>query len=497
VKLSIWTAACLLALAGCGGAGPGDGGNGVAAVRPSRVDAGALRAAATDPALVRFYEARGWRPAWNSETSAALVAAIGEAPRHGLDSRMFLAAAARSDDPAAREAALSLAALSYAEALARGRTDPARLFEVYQVARPEVDVAAGLNRAIEGNDVASWLGGLAPQDEEYRALSRTYLAESRAAATARPVQIPTGRDIRPGAADPRLPAIAAALGRPAAPHYGPELVAAVRQIQEDYGLTPTGVIGDATLAAIGEGARGRARALAVNLERRRWLAREAPATRIEVNTAAATLAYWRDGAVMDRRKVVLGQPAHPTPELESPLYRLAANPTWTVPRSIQQREIAPKGAGYMQRNNMEWRDGWIVQRPGPRNSLGLVKFDLRNDQEIYLHDTPAKALFAEDLRQRSHGCVRVDDALGFARMIAEQEGVLDRWQQALATREESFVPLPRPIPVRLAYHSAFLDGGRVRYRLDLYGWDDLVARGLGLAVGPRPAIRALSEDIGP
>ena len=98
----------------------------------------------------------------------------------------------------------------------------------------------------------------------------------------------------------------------------------------------------------------------------------------------------RDGKAADTRRVVVGEPGHETPELASPLYRLAANPTWTVPRSIEEREIAPKGEAYLRRNDMERRDGWIVQRSGPRNSLGLVKFDLRNDQEIYLHDTPAK-----------------------------------------------------------------------------------------------------------
>ena len=104
-----------------------------------------------------------------------------------------------------------------------------------------------------------------------------------------------------------------------------------------------------------------ARSLAVNLERRRWLERNPPATRIDVNTGAATLAYIRDGRVADTRRAVVGEPGHETPELASPLYRLVANPTWTVPRSIEEREIAPKGEAWLRRNNMTRRDGWIVQ----------------------------------------------------------------------------------------------------------------------------------------
>lgn len=506
--------AALLVLGGCTVQGQsGDGGNGLAAVQPSRVTADELRAAVRDPEVRRFYEARNWQPAWNAGTAGELIAAIEGAPAHGLTRRMFLGEVPAADAPAAREAALSAAALAYAKALAGGRVDPGRVSEIYTVPRPEVDVLAGLNSALAENEVGDWLGGLAPQDAEYRRLSQAYVAAARQAMQSRPrAAVANGEDIRPGGRDSRVPAIAAALaadgyfqpaqGQQAPQGYGEEMVAAVRRVQEDYGLTPDGVIDADTLAAINEGAFERARTLAVNLERRRWLVREAPATRIDVNTAAATLTYWRDNAIADQRKVVVGEPDNETPELGSPLFRLVANPTWTVPRSIQTEEIAPKGAGYMARNNMEWRDGWIVQKAGPTNSLGLVKFDMQNDHAIYLHDTPAKALFGEDMRHFSHGCVRVDDALGFARMIAEQEGVLDEWERARANegdelREDVFVRLPRPIPVRLMYQTAFVEGDRVRYRLDSYGWDDRVAQALGLqSRGRRPA--PLREgDVGP
>ena len=528
----VYLAALLLSCGGCGNliSSNGDGGEGVAAVQPSQVTPGELRAAVRDPRLLRFYEARSWAPVWNAETAGALVGAIRQAQRHGLDPRLFLSEAARAQAPAAREAALTLAALTYADALARGRVDPTRIAEVYTVPTPEVDVAAGLNEAAAGGDVPSWLASLAPQDEEYRRLSDAYVAAIRQGGAAA-AAIPDGNDIRPGGADARLGAIAAALrqqgylqappqqaqpqgqqagnaqqpaAQPAAPgRYTPELAAAVRALQEDHGIEANGVIGDETVAALNRAGSDRARTLAVNLERRRWLAREAPPTRIDVNIAGAYLTYWRDGNVADRRRVVTGQPGNGTPELGSPMFRLVANPTWTVPESIAEEEILPKGAGYMARNKMTMRDGRIVQESGPQNSLGLVKFDMRNDEAIYLHDTPAKALFAQEERHRSHGCVRVQDALGFARMIAEHEGVLDDWQEATAQDpgeeelEETFVQLPREIPVRLMYQTAFLDGGRIRLRPDVYGWDEIVAQALGLpAAGPRPRPTHVS-DVGP
>ena len=519
MRARIWIAAALVALGGCGVSE--GGGTDSAAVQPDQVDAAQLREAASDPRVRRFYQARNWQPAWTAEQARALTGAIGGADRHALDKRQFLQPVEQAQNATAREAALSLAALSYAEALSRGRTDPKRLFSVYTVERPDPNLAQGLNQAIQSGNVGTWLASLAPQDEEYRLMSEAYLRYSRNAGAQRRT-IPAGDALRPGRSDDRVPAVTAALRadgylqaaepapqpqkgeqqkQPARPApstlYSPELADAVKRLQQDYGLEANGVIDTATLAAINDGPFERARTLAVNMERRRWLARELPQTRIDVNTAAATLAYWRDGAVADRRRVVNGQPGNETPELASPLFRLVANPTWTVPRSIQEEEIEPKGAGYMARNNMEMRDGWIVQKSGPRNSLGLVKFDMRNDQAIYLHDTPAKGLFGEDQRQFSHGCVRVEDALGFARLIAGHEGVLDRWEEALATGEETFVPLPRQIPVRLLYHTAFADGGRIVFRPDPYDWDEEVAEALGLAARQRRARPRHRGDVGP
>ena len=429
MRAKIWLAAGLIALAGCGG--QSGQGSGPAANGPDAA-AAALRAAATDPRAARFYEARGWRTAWTRQSEEELIRAIGGAEQHGLDKSTFLAPVQQAGSGAAHDAALSLAALGYAEALARGRTDPARIRPPYTLPRPAPDLAAGLGGALDHGQLTPWLAGLAPQDDEYRALSQAYVEANRQ--------------------------VAAAQGNPPA-----DLLT-------------------------------RARTLAVNLERRRWLERTPPATRIDVNTGAAMLTYWRDGAAADSRRVVVGEPGRETPQLASPLYRLAANPTWTVPRSIEKEVSSPAA---MRRHHMEWRDGWIVQQSGPANSLGLVKFDLRNDQEIYLHDTPAKALFARPDRHASHGCVRVFDALGFARMIAGDEGVLDRWTQALDTGEESFVPLPHPIPVRLFYQTAYVDNGRVVIVPDVYGWDEDVAEALGLPRRARPAARAPVQDLGP
>ena len=427
------------------------------------VEASALRGAVRDARVRRFYEARHWRPAWTSEAEASLNAALGAADRHGLRPEDYRAPLATAREGAAREAALSLAAISYAEALARGRTDPTQLHRIYEIPRPNPDLTGGLERVLAGNgDVRAWLEGLAPQDADYRALSAAYLEAKRQ--------------------------VDAARGRPTAEQAS------------------------------------RLRALAVNLERRRWLERAPPGTRIDVNTATAMLVYWRDGTPRDTRRVVVGSAGErATPALAAPMFQLVANPTWTVPRSIGM------SAGYMARRGFTIRNGRRVQPSGPGNALGLVKFDLRNGHAIYLHDTPSKSLFLRDERHASHGCVRVHNALEFAEIIARDEGVLQQWQRAqrppTAPRRrpretgestegaappaqperpryvQRWIPLPREIPVRLLYQTAFVENGQVRIVRDVYGRDERVAVALGLAPRVRSAPRtgpgAAAADVGP
>ena len=480
------------ALATCGGGSP------------ASVD----RSAVEGPQSRAFYEARGWVAAWDGDAAEMLQKALANAPAHGLRAEMFLESL--PEEKHERELALTRAALLYASALARGHIDPKSLGNIYTLPRPAPNLAAGLNQALENVELGEWLEAQAPQTEEYRALSKAYLQFRQLAAHTKATAIPEGGMIRPGSRDPRMPAIAAALqangylevppGEPQnPPHYLPALVEAVKKLQADYGMKPDGVMGPDTLDALNRGPADRARRLAVGMERLRWTEREAPATRIDVNTAAAFLDYWRDGQHAGRRRVVTGEPGWETPQLQTPMVRLAANPVWRVPDSIWKDELASKGSAYFAANHMTFRDGKLVQLPGPKNALGQVKFDMENGEHIYLHDTPAKAIFADVERHRSHGCVRVDGALDFAMQLASENGVLADLQEGLASGDESFVKLKRPIPVRLLYRTAFLDGGVVRLVPDIYGWDDPIAAKLGLGAVPprRRSTGRLGIDVGP
>jgi len=233
------------------------------------------------------------------------------------------------------------------------------------------------------------------------------------------------------------------------------------------------------------------------MERLRWLERDPPPTRIDVNTAAAFLDYYRGGAIVDHRKVIPGEPEKATPELQANVFQLVANPKWRVPDSIASEEISKKSAAWLSENQFAQENGRWVQESGPKNSLGLVKLDMDDKQQIYLHDTPFKEIFNMPERHRSHGCVRVEDAIGFAGMLAQQDGIFDKFQEAMAGEDETYVKLKTKIPVRLLYHTAFWDGSRVQFRPDVYGWDDDVGRVLGLVKGPPKPSLQKTEDVGP
>jgi len=456
--------------------------------------------------------------AWEGKTEKQLREAIEAAPANGLKPDLFLKGGEKGG-------ALTVAALKYASALANGYADPKKLHEVYTLPHQKVDVRAGLKQAIEKGDVKGWLETLVPQTDEYRALGQAHLQYLQLAARTPFQPVSQGEPIKPGSRDPRVGAVAAALRtagyydqpqtsapapqqgnaarQPAAAQpavYGGAMVAAIKRLQGDFGFEQDGIIGGNTLNALNAGPAFRARQIAVAMERLRWLPREAPTTRVDVNTAAAFLDYYRDGQRVDHRNVVTGEADKPTPQLQSPMYRLVAKPTWTVPKGIGEKELAEKGAQWLAANDFIMKDGLYVQQSGDKNSLGLVKFDMQNDQAIYLHDTPAKALFEMPDRHRSHGCVRVDRALQFATMLADQEGITDQFTKAMQGDEQQvFVKLPQPITVRLLYHTVFWDGGKVQFRQDVYGWDENIARALGLAPGKPERIDQpeSSDDVGP
>jgi murein L,D-transpeptidase YcbB/YkuD len=464
-----------------------------------------------------FYEMNGWTPVWTAPRLDSLRTAASKAERHGLAQYDFFDFEGLAADRSMAEMRTTAAALRYARVLSEGRIRPETVEDLWEMRKNRIDLPLGLYRALASEGVVEWYEGLAPTDLGYTNLSAGYvryrrmIRENGGWPTFR-----VGANIEPGDVDRRVPDLiqrliaegdlAEAEGMRllamADNFYGPELQNAVRSFQGRHGLAVDARIGSGTQQSLSASAEDRARQIALNLERRRWLARDVDPERIEVNTAAAIMVYWKDGRPVHSNRVVVGTAANQTPSLEKPFASVVANPPWYVPAGIARNEILPRGPAYLTANDMYISNGTVIQRAGPQSALGYVKFELRDSYAIFLHDTPSKGAFNLAYRHRSHGCVRVQDAVEFARLLLSPDPEkLEQFDTAQATRRTTRVTTGREIGVRLLYWTAFVDGqGRVAFREDVYKRDEKLADALGIAVSlPRPVQdgRVDANDVGP
>ncbi len=178
-------------------------------------------------------------------------------------------------------------------------------------------------------------------------------------------------------------------------------------------------------------------------------------------------------------RAIVGRPRNGTPSFIDEIESIVLFPPWNVPSTIAAKEIWPKARrtpGYLARQRFVVRPGGGLQQlPGPKSALGLVKFDLPNRYSIYLHDTPAKSLFAKDNRYFSHGCMRLQKPYDLAKWLLRSDPAWPaaRIDEVLAgPAVTQHVPLVRPVPVYIFYFTAFVDeAGQVNFVPDPYGWD--------------------------
>lgn len=462
-----------------------------------------------------FYDLQGYRAVWTPAQLQALNTASRKAERNGLSSADYFDFVGLAADPASADVRTTAAAMSYARTLAQGRVAPESVEELWEMNKNVVDLPTGLSNALSQNQLVQWFDTLPPTDIGYTNLSAGYVRYRRLSAAGGWPAFRQGTAIEPNQSDNRLPALIDRLvaeGDLSAPDgarlkaqglvYGPELQTAVRGFQSRHGLLADGRIGTGTQRSLSASADDRARQIALNLERRRWLKRDLNPERIEVNTAAAIMVYWKDGRPVHSNRVVVGSAENQTPSLEKPFASVVANPPWYVPAGIARREILPKGPAYLAARDMYVQNGQVIQRAGPQAALGYVKFELRDSYAIFLHDTPSKGAFDLATRQRSHGCVRVQGAVEFARLLLSPDPMrLSEFDTAQQTRETQRIQTGREIAVRLLYWTAFVDGQqRVAFREDVYKRDQKLAEALGIAVTlPVPVDdgAAVANDVGP
>jgi L,D-transpeptidase YcbB len=380
---------------------------------------------------------------WTSESLFQLKAVAAAATQEGLPSERAaldelerFEAGAESDSVSARQVDIAAEALftSLARSFAQGAVDPARADANWAIETPPPPDLAALQAArANGGDVRTLLHDLLPSNDEYLAL-RAKLARIKA--------------------------------------------------------EPANAVDSE-----GRTREARVETLRANLERWRWLPRNMPMSRVEVRLPPAEVLMHREAIRASRHTAIIGARETQTPSFAAEIRSITINPSWTPPQAIVRNELLPRfrrdpaaatrqgfdaidaNGAVVDSTRVDWAARpfpyGLRQRPGPSNALGRLRFDLPNDFAIYLHDTPNRALFGEERRLFSHGCIRVDDPVGLAENVLQREAwTRDAIQTAIDTGISQTITVEDPLPVFVLYLTATLDeDGEVAFHDDIYGRD--------------------------
>jgi L,D-transpeptidase YcbB len=368
--------------------------------------------------------------------------------------------------------------LAYAEGIEAEGLDPSdyRLGEL----RAAIDRGEGAELDAQASQVFTWLvedlrDGRTPME----ARRQWFVVDPD------PDLLPTGRLMTEALATGQIAKVLSSL-HPTHPDYA--------ALRDELARTPTGQADRRAL-------------IRVNMDRWRWLGRDLGGQYLLTNVPEYQLRLIVNNQIIRTYRTVVGKPGRTaTPQLAETVAGVIFNPNWTVPQSIVKGE----GLGARVLNNPSWArsqgytatrgaNGFIsvVQAPGPLNSLGMMKLDMPNPHAIFLHDTPARNLFANSSRALSHGCVRVERALELAMTIAilGQGATRDEAVAISAAGKYKRVPVTKSMPVYITYFTMARDiDGELRAFDDIYGRDGPV-----LASFERPRVgnraRVTSEEI--
>ncbi|HET8648871.1 MAG TPA: L,D-transpeptidase family protein, partial [Gemmatimonadales bacterium] len=401
--------------------------------------------------------------------------------------------------------------LQYGGDLLAGRVDPSVVDGSWYIRTRRATIDSTLIAALARSSFDQMTKMLAPSQPDYETLAAALLRYRAIADSGGWPTIPRGPVLAKGSRGKRVTALRLRLAASGdledadtAGHHGydEDVQAAVASFQERHGLEVDSAVGPATLAALNVPLAQRIRQIEINLERLRWLPNQFGDHYILVNIPAYQLTAYDHGKAALAMKVIVGDEYKATPVFADSMSYLVFRPRWNVPASITYHEIIPgmeHDKQYLARHRMEVVDArtdsvvdpgdidWgdidttdfkyqIRQKPGPDNSLGLVKFMFPNQFNIYLHDTPAGYLFGRRARAYSHGCIRLEHPVALAQwVLAGQDG----WDEQQIRHEmetdsagvPSVVQLDRKVPVYLVYLTAYADHGKVQFRDDVYGLD--------------------------
>ena len=501
----------------------------LAPTRPPAYASGDVKAAETWRSVRRLYETTGYQPVWLAKGRArpeiaVLRDAIQRAAADGLDPAQYDLGSAdtlqaspgrglfkKGGDPEPlleADVRLSYTFLKFAAHLERGRVPPGQVDAHWFGSQRDEDLVEALKVSLDSGKLGESLERLKSQHPQYAALKKVLARYREVAANGGWSKLPAGLTLRPGRPDPQVAALRAHLvatgdldpsvlvptAAPAAPIFDGATQEALKRFERRHGLAADGRLDREVLAALNIPVEERIRQIELSLERWRWLPETLGDRYVLVNIPTYHLTAVDHGQVSLQMRVVTGKPDSPTPIFSDEMTTVVFSPYWNVPPDIARSETMPavmRDPGYLGRNNLEvvragrvldpWGVDWsrpghvqFRQRPGAHNALGGVKFMFPNQFDVYLHDTPADALFARVERDYSHGCVRVEKPVELAQWVLQDrsEWTPEKIQAAMSSGREQHVALQRHIPVYIVYETVWVaDDGTVEFREDVYGHD--------------------------
>ena len=495
--------------------------------------AGLISALQQHPLILDFYSENDYELIWfgnnalASQRRAELVNSLQSASFHGLPGKKYqvnslLSKLSTSDslfEIGLLEGLFMIAFTEYASDLDTGVLIPSEV---------DTDIVRQINfkdtdfyiQGLLSRNPYDYFRSLGPQSSEYARLLVEYQKLSQIIRNGGWSNIATDRILRFGDSGDDVVAIRNRLfdqgymPNSISTKFDKKLLKAVQKYQSDHGLIPDGIIGAGTILELNITAEQRLSSIIVALERERWLGDTLGQRHIWVNLADFKAKIIEDHAVVFETRTVLGvnDESMRSPEFSDKMEYMVVNPTWHIPVSIAKNEYLPElkkdpealpflklfdsSGSLVDRESIDFSilgknyfPYEMKQLPSTTNALGLVKFMFPNPYNIYLHDTPAKDLFMKEVRDFSHGCIRLHEPFDFAYALLEKQTdePQSEFQNALKSEEETIILLSKSVPVHITYRTAFTKaGGGIEFRRDIYGrdqkiYDALVELGLELS----------------
>lgn len=287
-----------------------------------------------------------------------------------------------------------------------------------------------------------------------------------------------------------------------------KLVAAIKRFQHTHNLDEDGKVGKLTFKALQKTKQDYIHQLELNMERWRLVTYASDKKFVWVNIPKYQMRVIEEDTIVIESRVIVGKPEHKTPLLKSTIRYFIIYPYWNVPFNIAVKEILPilkRDTTYLRRKNFDVLNGYgevityqpinwkrysktyfpfrLRQRMGDDNSLGILKFNFENKYGVYLHDTDGRRLFKREMRALSHGCIRLERFIDFARFLVRDDSVrypFDSLKIDLLKDQQKYVYLRHPVPIYVNYFTAEVDtAGKAFFFIDIYRKDEKMLESLG------------------